>query len=132
MIQPEQLKKIAQKYNINTFYLFGSYYTGSADRASDIDLAYLTAAEENDGDRNLLYFDLKKFISQELDLIDLRRVKITFSFHIIKNSQIIYDQDEEIRTDFEDILIMKYLDFSLVNNLMNQELMSNFLEGEPS
>jgi predicted nucleotidyltransferase len=129
MLESEKLKKIAEKYNINTFYLFGSRYDGTADQTSDIDLAYLKLSEEDDGDRDLLYFDLKEFIKQELDLVDLRGTKLTFAFHIIKNSRKIYDLSEEIRTDFEDRLIMKYLDFSFVNNLMNQEIMSNFLEG---
>jgi predicted nucleotidyltransferase len=130
MLNIEQFKKVAEQYGINTVYLFGSQYDGTSDKSSDLDLAFLRTTDADGFDVDLLYFDLKEFIPEELDLVDLRKAKLTFAFHIIKNSRILYDHDPEIRTDFEDILIMKYLDFSFVNQLINQEIMSNFVEGE--
>ena len=68
------------------------------------------------------------FISKDIDLVDIRKAKATFAFHIIKNSMVIFDANEEIRTDFEDRLIMKYLDFSSFNKMMNEELASSLRE----
>lgn len=128
MIDFIKLKGIAEKYHINTFYLFGSYYDGTYDEGSDIDIAYLSKSDNYKIDFYVLYDELREIIGKEIDLIDLKKVKISFAFQILKNSKIIYNEDDEVRTDFEDNIIMKYLDFSFYEKKMIKDLENNFLE----
>ena len=118
--------KLCEKYNINTIYLFGSYYDGTFTPGSDIDIAYLIYPGNHYCDHYNMYSDFKEIFKQEVDLVNIRKAKTTFAFHIIKYSKMIYDKNEEVRTDFEDVIIMKYLDFSVYNDVMNKEMASNF------
>lgn len=122
----KQLKALADKYNINTFYLFGSYSEGDMTKSSDIDLAYLSEVGKETVDRDTLYFDFKQYTSQEVDLIDLRRASLSFAFQIIKDGRIIFDREPEPRTDFEDELVKKYLDFSTYIRRNRNEIAGNF------
>lgn len=121
-ISIEKLTEVAEKYGINTIYLFGSYYDGTFTKSSDLDLAYLTKVNKGSDEYKNIYLELRNLTEQEIDLVDLRKVGISFAFHIIKNSRILYEKDEEIRTDFEDRLIMKYLDFAVYRRIMIREL----------
>lgn len=126
MLKSEQLQAVAERYEINTLYLFGSYVDGSYHEDSDIDLAFLSTGYENNIDYGRLYFDLQEEINREIDLIDLRKTTLIFAYSIIKDGRVIYDLDEDIRTDFEDDTIRKYLDFLYFNRLMQAELDDKF------
>lgn len=124
LLNIEKLYKVAQKHGLTSIYLFGSYHDGTSVDDSDIDMAYLEINEQKgeNVNRGDLYFDFKEFIRPELDLINIQKVKPAFAFQIIKSSQLIYDSDPELRLDFEDGIIMKYLDYRFYENLMNREL----------
>ncbi len=126
MLQPDQLQRLAAKYQLTAFYLFGSFADGGFTDESDIDLAYLSNRKENHPDNGALYFDIKQFLSREVDLVDLRRVPPAFAFQIVREGRVIYDRDPEIRTDFEDELIRNYLDFAVVNRMMHEDIAANF------
>ncbi len=126
MFNLDQIKKLADKYGINAFYLFGSFADGSFNEDSDIDLAYLSDVKGITIDNGLLYFDIREFITREIDLVDIRRASLSFAFHIIKEGKVIYERDKEKRTDFEDELIRNYLDFNVYNRVMDEEITGNF------
>ena len=126
MLKSKQLQSVAERYEINTLYLFGSYVDGSYHEDSDIDLAFLSTGYENKFDYGRLYFDLQEEVNREIDLIDLRKAPLTFAYSIIKDGRVIYDLDEDIRTDFEDDTIRKYLDFLYFHRLMQAELDGKF------
>lgn len=126
MLNIGKVQVICEKYPINTIYLFGSFVDGSYDEDSDIDLAYLSAGVDNALDYGCLYFDLQGVFERQIDLVDLRRVPLTLAYGIIKDGRVLYDLDEEGRTDFEDEIIMKYLDFSTFSRLMQAEIDANF------
>ncbi len=126
MLKSKQLQSVAERYEINTLYLFGSYVDGSYHEDSDIDLAFLSTGYENNIDHGRLYFDLQEEVNREIDLIDLRKAPLTFAYSIIKDGRVIYDLDEDIRTDFEDDTIRKYLDFLYFHRLIQAELDSKF------
>ncbi len=131
MLKVEQLQAIAERYEINTFYLFGSYNEGSYNEDSDIDLAFLSTDYKNNINYGSLYFDLQEVANCKIDLIDLRKAPLTFAYSIIKEGRVIYDLDEDTRTDFEDDTIKKYLDFLTFHRLIQAELDDNFkLEGK--
>ena len=126
MLKSKQLQSVAERYEINTLYLFGSYVDGSYHEDSDIDLAFLSTGYENKFDYGRLYFDLQEEVNREIDLIDLRKAPLTFAYSIIKDGRVIYDLYEDIRTDFEDDTIRKYLDFLYFHRLIQAELDSKF------
>ena len=126
MLKSEQLQAVAERYEINTLYLFGSYVDGSYHEDSDIDLAFLSTGYENNIDHGRLYFDLQEEVNREIDLIDLRKAPLIFAYSIIKDGRVIYDLYEDIRTDFEDDTIRKYLDFLYFHRLIQAELDSKF------
>ena len=131
-MQEEKVAIICKKHSINSLYLFGSLADGSYDEDSDLDLAYLTVNADNAPDYGSLYFDLQGISSRKLDLIDLRKASLVFTYQIIKDGKVIYDVDQERRTDFEDELIKKYLDYSTFTRLIQDELDANFVvEVEP-
>lgn len=131
MVKLEQLRAAAEEHKISTFYLFGSYADGSQHEDSDIDLAFLSAESFIDQDR--LYFDLQERFERTIDLIDLRKAPLTFAYSIIKDGKVVYDLDEDLRTDFEDDTIRKYLDFLVFHRLALAEIGGRFqLEGDKS
>lgn len=131
MVKLEQLQAAAEEHKINTFYLFGSYADGSQHEDSDIDLAFLSAESFIDQDR--LYFDLQERFERTIDLIDLRKAPLTFAYSIIKDGKVVYDLDEDLRTDFEDDTIRKYLDFLVFHRLALAEIGGRFqMEGDKS
>lgn len=126
------IQAIAKKHKVNSFYLFGSYADGSQHDSSDIDLAFLSS-NESDTNQDHLYFDLQEGFEQKLDLIDLRKAPLSFGYSIIKDGKVIYDVDEDLRTDFEDYLIRDYLDFRVFDRSSMHELATRFqLEGNKS
>ena len=62
---------IAEKYNLNAVFLFGSYARGEADETSDIDLIVDTAGTDIKGLFALgeLYCTLEEAFQKEIDLI---------------------------------------------------------------
>lgn len=59
---------IANRYNLQAVYLFGSYARGEADETSDVDLA-IDLADETD--YFAIYSDLMDLFNEEVDVLPL-------------------------------------------------------------
>ncbi len=63
-----------------------------------------------------LYMDLyprlgEIFANQEVDLLFLNSASLPVCFETIKTGRVVYCVDDEFRTDFEDLISDKYMDF---------------------
>lgn len=96
-----------------TVYLFGSYLE-KRERAGDVDLAVLLKASGR-GMVNL-YMDLYPRLSEiftplEVDLLFLNSASLPVCFETIHTGRVVYSSDDEYRTDFEELISRKYMDF---------------------
>ncbi|MFB6246584.1 MAG: nucleotidyltransferase domain-containing protein [Candidatus Pacearchaeota archaeon] len=77
----EEIEKIAKKFNLKFIIIFGSKAKGKEKNHSDLDLAYYP---EGDVDNKNLYQDLMEhFKRADIDLIDLKKRKATYSFSLV-------------------------------------------------
>jgi len=111
-----RLHPIFEKYNVQTAYLFGSRADGSAYPDSDYDIACLFDNYDSirkDYDFVIsLQMELEEALAPvKIDLVILNKASIIMRFNIIKHGVILYCNDDDKRTDFEDIVIRDYLDF---------------------
>lgn len=113
----EQIKKIAEKYGVNTLYLFGSQASGKTHKNSDYDFA----VQLNDNIKEDDYFETKLEIGQALgrvyqapqvDLIILnnKKVPLALRYRAIKEGKVIYVHDDIRRSRLEHKLMSSYLD----------------------
>ncbi|MEW6447634.1 MAG: nucleotidyltransferase domain-containing protein [Bacillota bacterium] len=123
---------VLRKYGVSVCYLFGSRASGQAYDDSDVDLAvlfkeykpevhhldYVAALEE----------ELQQLTSRKVQVLCLQAVRdIALKFEIISSGKVMYSEDEDFRTDFEDVLIRDYLDFKPVLDLYYRELEEEIL-----
>jgi len=128
----ERFTVVLRKYGVSVCYLFGSQATGEAYPDSDVDLAvlfkdyqpvvhhldYIAALEE----------ELQQLVSQKVQVICLQAVRdIALRFAITSSAKVVYSEDEDFRTDFEDVVIRDYLDFKPVLDRYYRELEEEIL-----
>lgn len=88
----ELLKKIAQKYSIELFLLFGSRFSGTAYKGSDFDIAYLGKKTLDLEEESQLIIDLSLiFKSENIDLVNLRKASPLLFYAITKECQVLYE-----------------------------------------
>lgn len=107
---------VLQEYGVMSCYLFGSRATGEQHPGSDVDLAVLFADFPPQGNLLQLEIELQEKLQEvlqplEVDLVLLQKVPLDLRFTIIRQGQVLYSVNEELRTDFEDVTIRDYLDF---------------------
>lgn len=112
------LQKIADKYSINTIYLFGSQATSDVHKNSDHDFA--VQIKKNISEKK--YFEIKMEIARELgllyeaeqcDVIILNReakTSLVMKFRAIKTGKIIHVDDEIERSRLEHRIMSYYFD----------------------
>ncbi|GHU43213.1 nucleotidyltransferase [Clostridia bacterium] len=71
-----RIKPVAEKYNIPTIYLFGSYARGEATDESDVDFLVDTVGADLDGWKiGGFYESLKEVIEKQVDLVTVRALE---------------------------------------------------------
>jgi len=112
----ERLAPVFMKYKVLAAYLFGSRSEGRAHPGSDYDIACLL--EEYDPKKNNFDFvsSLQAEIEEKLedavvDVILLEKAPVALQYTVISSGVVIYNRDDDARTDFEDRVIRDYLDF---------------------
>lgn len=131
-LENHRFEAVLRKYGVSVCYLFGSQAAGEAYHDSDVDLAvllkdykpavhhldYVAALEE----------ELQQLSSRKVQVICLQAVRdIALKFEIISSGRVLYSEDEDFRTDFEDVVIRDYLDFKPVLDLYYRELEEEIL-----
>lgn len=114
-------------------YLFGSYARNEAGPMSDIDIAFLidgTKAKVNFDFELKLLGDVNDLLkTDEVSLVILNTAPLTIQYGVISDSKLIYCRDEEKRLEFEEKLLMKYLDFSHYLKEYDKEFLGQLKEG---
>jgi uncharacterized protein len=96
-------------------YLFGSINSKNTTPLSDIDIAVLFQNKLGKIEmirlENEIFTLLSKYFkTDEIDLLILNNVPLSVQFGVIKEKSIIYYSDFEKMIDFENIVILDYLD----------------------
>jgi predicted nucleotidyltransferase len=111
----EKLIGIFRKYELVSVYLFGSRADGTASSESDYDFALLFKDAPGIDDAVLLEMNIadevKKVVGADVDILVLNSASIEMRFLVFKRGVLVYSADDELRTDFEEIIIRDYLDF---------------------
>lgn len=113
----EKIKEIAEKYNINTLYIFGSQASGKTHKNSDYDFA----VQFNEKVKEKKYFDLKLKVMSEMmrlvksDKVDLvvlneKKLPLSLKHRIIKDGKILFVSDDIKRSRMETKIMSFYLD----------------------
>jgi uncharacterized protein len=112
-LRSNRLKRFLQdEEEILALYLFGSHSQGLAHIRSDVDLALLLAPEVDAGcffKYRLRYVaELKRFFVGELDLIILNQVPPLLEFQVLKNGQLLFDRNPNVRAKLEMRMLNRY------------------------
>ncbi len=130
----EKLQTLFEHTGLLAVYLFGSRAAGTANTQSDYDFAILFDFSSPMDDLAFTALDLEEklatILNSEVDIITLHNADIEQKFLIISHGVLIYSSDDDKRTDFEDIVIKKYLDFKPVLELYRKELREAIQEGD--
>lgn len=105
----------AQQSEVVAVYLFGSYASGCISHLSDVDIAILFSHHLSKEAMSETYDDYYHLICQrlktnEVDLLILNEVPLSFAYEIIKEGKIIYVRDENELKDFQERVTRHYLD----------------------
>ncbi len=129
----EGLGNLLDKYEIIAAYFFGSRVEGTSTENSDYDFAILVDKNYSKDEVNNLLMELEEeaasLLQKKVDVVLLNTATIEFKFLVISRGKLIYSCDEDIRTDFEDVVIRDYLDFKPVLELYRKEVREAIKEG---
>ncbi|MDL1956171.1 MAG: nucleotidyltransferase domain-containing protein [Candidatus Desulfofervidus auxilii] len=109
----KQLKEfLKKKKEIQFAYLFGSFKEENTFR--DIDVAvYLTHLKDLAIDYELeLEVLLQNKFNYPFDVRILNRAPLSFCYEVIKSGILLFSSNDEIRAEFEEYVILMYLDFA--------------------
>ena len=104
----DMLKKEIPK--LQALYLFGSQADGTAETASDVDVAYLCEERLSAVQRWELSQKLARSLSLDVDLIELSRTNTIFRYQIISTAERLYGEGYEVER-FETLAYSFYLRF---------------------
>lgn len=92
--QIQKIEEIAKKYHLKLVLLFGSQVSGSLNRESDVDIAYLAEKSLNFNEEcSLNYAFTNIFQTDRVDTVDLRKAPPLLSEEIFKKHQILFCSD---------------------------------------
>ena len=114
----QQLNRLARKYKINTFYVFGSQATGKTTKLSDYDFAVLLddkVPAEKYGDYQIkIISELLRLVkSDHIDLVILNNKKISLllKYNVIKDGKILFEKNKNKRVNLEVNILRRWLDW---------------------
>ena len=96
--------------DLKALYLFGSYADGSANRESDVDIAFLADSAPESLQKWEIAQDLARELSIDVDLIDLKTTNTIFRYQILSTGKRIYGGGFEVES-FETLAYSFYLRF---------------------
>jgi|Deesub1362A_J573_1020465.scaffolds.fasta_scaffold00005_353 hypothetical protein len=119
----QKMRKILENIpEIQFAYIHGSFLS---DKFRDIDVAvYFEAAYDK---KKLLKkeLELEELLSRELgypaDVRALNSSPLSFRFNVIKFGEVVFSKNEDLRSDFEAMIISRYHDFAYFRRLYMKE-----------
>ncbi|WP_258358695.1 type VII toxin-antitoxin system MntA family adenylyltransferase antitoxin [Moorella sulfitireducens] len=117
-LSPKQLKNMAdfagRQEDILALFLYGSYGTEWQTALSDVDLGVLPMPETSWDYRRELEL-LAEFCqigrSDDINLVNLRRVPVTLQMRVLETGRLLYVKEEILLADFKERVIRHYCDF---------------------
>ena len=140
-MREESIKAIAENFDLILVYLFGSqadmgrrFLDGdkvSLDPFSDLDVA--VAFKKPPSETMKVYGSLYKEISElfvpfDIDLLFMQEVNTLFQHEIIKGVRI-YERDESIADEFEEIIMKRAEDLIFKRKIFDREIMEAMEHG---
>ncbi|MHB1337099.1 MAG: type VII toxin-antitoxin system MntA family adenylyltransferase antitoxin [Candidatus Humimicrobiaceae bacterium] len=105
LIVKEIIRYFADKKNISTIYLFGSFAKNFNRKDSDIDIAVLFKKNLDKLERfNLVLefvLELENILGEKIDIIDIENADPFFIHQVMLGKIIVIDKDTERRVSFE-------------------------------
>ncbi|MBS4022231.1 MAG: nucleotidyltransferase domain-containing protein [Dethiobacter sp.] len=130
----EKLGGIFAKYDLVAVYLFGSRADGTATQKSDYDFGLLFTETPSFEEAVLLEMDIaneaSRVLNTDVDTMILNSASIEMKFIVIKQGVVVYANDDDLRTDFEDVAIRDYLDFKPFLDTYRKEVRDAIKEGD--
>jgi uncharacterized protein len=114
MLNRNKIIEITKKYypSCQAIYLFGSYASGNNKKISDIDIAILldpiVAKKIDSFLLTDFHQDLENYFNKNVDLVNIRNANSTLQMQIIFNSEIIYNNNNLEKENFEMTAISLY------------------------
>ena len=110
--------------NILAIYIFGSYANGTANKKSDIDIAYLSKTKLSSLDRWNIAQKLANTLLIDVDLVDLYTANTVFKYQIVSSANRIYGCGYEVEY-FETLVYSQYLRFKEERQPIVDEIIKN-------
>jgi predicted nucleotidyltransferase len=107
-----KLEKIAQKYSIELFLLFGSQVSKKTHPESDFDIAYLSKKNLSVNEEGKLMIDLAQALKiplEKIELVPLRGASPFLLKEVFTNSSVLYQKDRLIFDRYK-IYALRYFD----------------------
>ena len=107
----KEIKKIAQKYNLELILLFGSRLDKKIHQESDFDVAYSGRRNLNLNQEAKLIIDLSPiFKSENIDLVNLKKASPLLLYAITKDCKVIFEEDSLIYDNLRAYAFKKYIE----------------------
>jgi|AntRauTorcE11898_2_1112593.scaffolds.fasta_scaffold02369_1 predicted nucleotidyltransferase len=134
-IEKKLTEFLANEPEIIAAYLYGSFAKSSSTPLSDIDIAILTNKEFNTSTVRLDYeLALEQKISEQIagEKIEVRLLNnapIIIQGKIITEGKLLFSNNDKKIRDFEEYVIMHYLDFKVVYDDMLEKSYNQLIHG---
>ncbi len=109
---------------LQALYLFGSYADGTANDASDIDIAYLSTKSLTPTQKWHISQKLALLLSKDIDLIELFNTNTIFRYQILSTGTRLYGEGYDIES-FETLAYSFYLRFQEERKPILDEILKN-------
>lgn len=133
----QQLNRLARKYKINTFYVFGSQATGKTTKLSDYDFAVLLddkVPAEKYGDYQIkIISELLRLVkSDHIDLVILnnKKIPLLLKYNVIKDGKILFEKNKNKRVNLEVNILRRWLDWQYFEGLWGDIYVKCVAEGK--
>ncbi|MGQ9628980.1 MAG: type VII toxin-antitoxin system MntA family adenylyltransferase antitoxin [bacterium] len=132
---PDLARYVEGSDDIVAAYLFGSYAQGKEDALSDVDIALLVRDEVLKRDWRWgveVHFmgEVEDILgTDEVDVVILNKVPLSFRFEIISTGNLLASSDEEARTDFEVRTMQEYWDYRRIEEEYDRHFLERIKRG---
>ncbi|MBU4332536.1 nucleotidyltransferase domain-containing protein [Patescibacteria group bacterium] len=126
-ITSSRVIKLLKKHGVQAVYLFGSQTDKTAHPGSDYDFGFLFK-KGYPKDKDLAYADFEEIFAKEVagkgskaDIVFLHQAPIALQFRAINQSKMIYVDNYNKATDYEEQTALRYLDFKPILRMFTEE-----------
>ena len=127
-VESKIIDDLQQEDKVSFAYLHGSFLK---DEFNDIDLALYISERyfESMDKKEILDFELRKeveiskSIGFQVDIRCLNDAPNSFCYSVIKNGELLFSEDESLRSDFESLVLVKHHDFQRYRERYRKEVL---------